>query len=102
MVYSVPPHISDIICMCIISALFDIIVPFFVFAPPPPPPNEKACYERVRRVASRRVHRNAYIRQKPPRLCRKGALVALGRVSSDNATKRQNRGGFSRMYAFIL
>ena len=22
--------------MCIVSALFDIIVPFFVFAPPPP------------------------------------------------------------------
>ena len=48
MFYSVPQHVKrnlmsprihicDIICMCIISALFDIMVPFFVFAPPPPP-----------------------------------------------------------------
>ena len=29
----------------------------------------------------------------PPRLAERGALVALGRVSSDNATKRHNRGG---------
>ena len=27
-------HISDIICMCTVSALFHIIVPFFAFAPP--------------------------------------------------------------------
>ena len=62
-----------------------------------------ACYERMGRVASRpheRVH--SAKAPPPPRLCRKGALVALGRVSSDNATKRHNRGGFSRMYAFIL
>ena len=64
-------------------------------------PLKSACAERVGCVALWRVNANTTIRPKPPRFCRKGALGALGCVSSANATLRPKPPRFGRKGAFI-